>query len=175
MPTLPILVRPKAKTILIYAPLGVLLILAALLVLKGFSPPWRGETLKKPAITPIPTPTPTPKPIPHGKQTFSVSSGKKTGPQFRTGTIDPYDPARSGKQTVSVFVRDTVPVVSVMSTLKLDNGQKMESDMKLVEGTATDGRWETTWQVVYPYFYTYNLIFIAKDGNDASQVELTLR
>lgn len=128
-----------------------------------------------PTATPTPTPTPTPKPIPRGKQTFSVSSGKKTGPQFMRGEIDPYDPASQADQRVSVTVKSAKPVTTVSARLLLDRGKTIAKPMNLVEGTATDGRWEASWRMTESYLYIYNLILTASDGSEESTVELTLR
>lgn len=163
-----------AKKVLVLVGIGLLVIVAALLVFKGFFPPRRGETAKK-SVAPTPTPTPTPKPIPTGKQTFSVSSGKKTGPQFAMGEIDPYDPAVVGTQRVSVTIRSAKPVTTVEALLAIDGGKTIKQPMKLASGSATIGIWEVSWAIPGSYAYTYNLTLKATDGIEESKVELTLR
>lgn len=129
------------------------------------------------AVQPTPTssPTPTPKPIPTGKQTFSVSSGKKTGPQFLKGEIDPYDPVVASTQRVSVTIRSAKPVTAVEALLAFDGGKTIKQPMKLASGSATLGIWEVSWAIPGSYAYTYNLTLKASDGTEESKVELTLR
>lgn len=157
-----------AKKVLVLVGIGLLVILAVLLVLKGFSWPKQGETVKK-FVAPTPTPTPTPKPIPTGKQTFSVSSGKKTGPQFATGEIDPYDPAMGSRQTFSVSVKGTNPVTTVSLTIATD------TKSRTIAMDLNDGTYSGSWIVDDTYFYTYLATFTASDGSEENKVELTLR
>lgn len=124
--------------------------------------------------TPLPTPTPTPKPIPSGKQSFTVSSGKKTGPQFRSGEIDPYDPARGTHQLWTVTVKSAKPVTKASLTLTTDSMAKT-LPLELKEGSATDGVWTATWIAGDSYLYTYLARFTATDGTEENSVELTLR
>lgn len=159
----------KFKKIFILAGIGVVVILIGLLVFKGFSRPKQGETVKKSVPTPVPTPTPTPKPIPHGKQTFSVSSGKKTGPQFLKGAIDPYDPSMGSRQTFSVSVIGTKPVTTVSLTLVTD------TKSRTIAMKSNDGTYSGSWIVDDTYFYTYLATFTANDGTEENKVELTLR
>lgn len=119
-------------------------------------------------------PTPTPRPIPHGKQTFSVTSGKKTGPQLNGGAIDPYDPLFGAPQKITVKITGKKPVTSVTLTVKTDN-QTRNYSMELFEGTATDGTWIGSVQTDDTYLYTYNILFTATDGTETNTVELTLR
>lgn len=124
--------------------------------------------------TPTPKPTPTPRPIPSGKKTFSVSSGKKTGPQFRTGFIDPYDPKSGTGQTISISLVGSKPVTTAKLTMQTDTKSK-EVVMSLTSGTASEGVWEGTWTVDDTYLYTYNATIAASDGQETNTITITLR
>ncbi len=121
-----------------------------------------------------PLPTPTPKSIPNGKQTFSVSSGKKTGPQYTNGMIDPYDPERGSPMIVSVQITSEKPVVKSTMNVRTDTAIQ-EVAMELKEGTATSGLWTGVWVANDTYLYTYNLSLKATDGEEENVVEITLR
>lgn len=120
------------------------------------------------------TPTPTPKSIPTGKQTFSVSSGKQTGPQFTTGEIDPYDPAPGTKQTISVSAASTSPITTMNLTMQTDTKSK-EIPMQLTGGTTTKGTWEGVWSVDDTYLYKYDATITATDGQETNSFTITLR
>lgn len=120
-------------------------------------------------------PTRVPNPIPHGKIPFSVSSGEKTGPQFGTGFIDPYDPKEGQMQTFSLRVKDDKGVNSVEITMSLDGGVKTTFSLRLVEGTKNAGRWEGSWQVKGSYLYMYDATVKANGGSGTSSVTITLR
>lgn len=124
--------------------------------------------------TPLPSFSSAPRPIPTGKQTFSVSMGKKSGPKIRTGTIDPYDPKKGSKQTISVMVQSKNPITITKITMQTDTKSK-EVAMQLTSGTVTDGIWEGTWTVDDTYLYTYNAIIEASDGKESNVITLTLR
>lgn len=142
---------------------------------KWFSKKEIASSAPLPVYRPEPTATPTPRPIPHGKKGFTVSSGKKTGPQFSRGNIDPYDPPIGGKQIISVLLKSVSPVQSLTGTSKSDTKETTVL-LTRVEGSDTDGRWEGTIQYSDTYFYTYNLKLVAKDEKgETNEVELTLR
>jgi hypothetical protein len=121
-----------------------------------------------------PTPTPSPRPIPSGKKTFSVSSGKKTGPQFASGAIDPYDPKIGSTQTISVTIVSSKPVTSGTLTMQTDTKTK-KVPLSMVSGTPINGVWAGTWTVDDTYLYTYLATLTATDGTETNKVELTLR
>ena len=111
---------------------------------------------------PEPTATPTPRPIPHGKKGFSVSSGKKTGPQFDRGFVDPYDPASGGTQIVSITLVSASPVTKATATLKSDHTET-SAPFTLTDGLNTNGRWEAQIEYSDSYFYTYLIKIVAED------------
>lgn len=126
--------------------------------------------------SPTATPTPTPRAIPRGKRGFSVSMGKKTGPLFSDGYLDPYDPQKGSRQTISIRIVSNKPVAATTATLQLDNGKNISEPLKLVEGVAVDGRYEVTWTMPHTYLYTYNLVFAATDSaGEMNEVVITLR
>lgn len=127
-----------------------------------------------PTPTPSPTPTPTPKPIASGKQSFTVSSGKKTGPQFLKGEINPYDPAIGSHQLWTIQLKSVKPVTRASLTITTDKTAKT-LPLELKEGSPTDGVWTATWIAGDTYLYTYTARFTASDGTEENTVELTLR
>ncbi len=153
-----------------------------------FSPQIRSTTSAHPIVTPpavsptISVPKNTPVqgessalPLPQGKVPFSVSSGQKTGPQFRNGFIDPYDPKTGETQTVSVLITGKSPVITVTATMRTDTASKTNT-MKLLEGTAADGKWEGSWTVTDTHHQTYKLILHALDSTGTTNViDITLR
>gem|GEM_PF-2121388 len=137
------------------------------------------------AITKIPTivitkaptaiPTPSPKPIPHGTKNFMVSIGSDIkGPRMGKGTIDPYDPAFSGKQKLTIEVNDTVPVQKVVAILKTDK-KSVEHALTAGPRVTNKGNWSGEWTVDDSYLYTYILSIQATSANGTSSVDVTLR
>lgn len=124
--------------------------------------------------TPTYTPTPTPRLIPHGKKGFSVSSGKKTGPQMSRGYIDPYDPNIGEGQKIGIRIKHNQPVSSVSLTMKTDHGVKV-IPMHLISGTDTDGIWEGEWTTSDTYLYNYHAVLEAVSSNGSAIVDITLR
>lgn len=122
----------------------------------------------------IPTPTHSPRPIPSGKKTFSVSSGKKTGPLFGEGAIDPYDPKIKATQTISVAITGTKPVTTATLTMQTDTKTK-KVPMKIISGTNTNGVWEGSWTVDDSYLFTYVATITASDNTETNKIDLTLR
>jgi len=119
-------------------------------------------------------PTALQKTIPSGKKTFSVSSSKKSGPQFQGGTIDPYDPKLKSNQTISVSITSNKPVTTANFIIKTDNMSR-KVPMGIVSGTALNGVWAGIWTVDDSYLYTYIASITATDGSDGNKVDLTLR
>lgn len=117
---------------------------------------------------------PTPRPLPQGKIGFTVGQSDKSGPQFRRGFIDPYDPKVGERQAISITVKDEAPVRSVSVAIISDNGSK-KYQMDLVEGTELDGRWQVSWEVKDTHLYTYNVVLEAVGKRGAQKVEMTLR
>jgi hypothetical protein len=122
-----------------------------------------------------PTPTPTPAPISHGPINFSVSQGNKTIPQFRNGTIDPYDPQQGATQTVTIAIKHTQPVTKVTAVLKTDHAVSAPFPFTLIQGTATDGTWKGSWQVTDTYLYTYRIKLDAISASGSATNEMVLR
>jgi len=130
---------------------------------------------KIPSSPPPPSPLLSPKPIPHGKIGFSVSQADKTKPQFSQGEIDPYDPPKGGRQSVTISVRDEQPVSQVSAVLKTDNAVSQPVSFKLISGSDTDGTWQGSWTLTDTYLYTYNLVLTAVSSRGQASVEITLR
>jgi hypothetical protein len=122
-----------------------------------------------------PTVTPSPRPIPHGKRTFVVSVASNVkGPRIGKGTIDPYDPALNGEQTLTIEVNDTVPVQEVVAVLKTDN-ETMEYAMQPGTPGQMKGNWTGTWTVNDTYLYTYSLSVRATSANGTTTADITTR
>ncbi len=120
------------------------------------------------------SPTPAPKPIPSGKTNFNVSGGKKAAPQFKEGTIDPYDPAQGQKQKITINLESQTPVTKVVSVISTDN-QQQNIQMTLVSGDETTGTWEGSWVVDDSYEQNYQLKLTASNAEDAQEATIMLR
>ena len=174
---------PKKKILLELAILLLLLGLIGFIVFKyyrSFRPPKPNPTATEQPLAlyskmPTPSPLSSPKPIPRGKIGFSVSQADKTKPQFSQGEIDPYDPPKGGRQSVTISVRDEQPVSQVSAVLKTDNAVSQPVSFKLIDGSAADGTWQGSWTVDDSYLYNYNLILTAVSSRGQTSVEITLR
>ena len=161
---------PKVKKVLVYAGVGVFVILAALLVLKGFSLPKQGETFTKPAISLLSTPTPTPTPLPlaPGKQVYAVTSDSKTpGPAISEASFDPLDVGQGGIMTVSVKAKDASSVTVAM----IDDSGK--TDHALAQSS---GVWSGSWTTACTHDRIYGATIVAKNTKgELRKVELWFR
>lgn len=81
----------------------------------------------------------------HGRQTYNTL-GRGDGPQIRQFVIDPFDALAGENYAWRVKVFYSSPITSVRVILTLDNGVT-EHELRLVEGTATDGWWEASWSM----------------------------
>jgi hypothetical protein len=114
-------------------------------------------------------------PLPQGKTPFSVSSGKKDGPQFSQGFIDPYDPAVGQSQSITVEVSDSVGVSGVSVTIKTDT-QTETHLMRRTSGTDTRGQWKGEWAVHDTHNQIYKAKLMATNANgEQNEIEMTLR
>ncbi len=123
-----------------------------------------------PTITLTPTPFPTVipgnlRPLPTGIQVFEVQSGNNSGPSISKLTINPLDIIKGGNQTVSLMVDYKSPVKSVILTTVTDN-KSTPHELKLVSGTANNGKWEGAWIVDDGNYFKYimNIEAIAESG-----------
>ena len=126
-------------------------------------------------LIPTNAPTPIPRPIPHGTKGFTVGQSDKTVPQFRKGSIDPYDPAKGQTQTVTIAVKHSQPVTKVTATLTTDHATSQPYSFKLISGSDTDGDWQGSWPVTDSYLYTYVLTLNAVSSGSPGSVTITLR
>ena len=122
-----------------------------------------------------PTPTSTPRPIPTGPKSFTVSQGDKTVPQFSTGIVDPYDPAKGATQTVTINVKFGKPITRVTAILETDKKTSPPVEFKLISGTNTSGQWQGSWKINDTYLYNYVLTLQAESGKSVGSVIITLR
>lgn len=133
------------------------------------------QASKNPKGQPTPTVTPTPYPINrHGKLNFTVASGKKTGPQFMKGFVDPYDVKENNPQRISFNLNHSIPITSVKAIWHTD-AKVATISLTLAEGTPTDGRWEGAWVADDTYLYNLSICAIASDGTEENKIDLTLR
>ena len=123
----------------------------------------------------IPAPTATPRPIPTGQKGFTVSQGDKTVPQFGSGVINPYDPAKGATQTVTIAIKFNKPINKVTATLKTDKKTSPPVEFKLISGTNTNGQWQGSWKVIDTYLYSYVLTLQAESGKSVGSAIITLR
>jgi len=131
-------------------------------------PMWQGLTRSKSftGVT-ITTPSPTPRPmktIPGGSQEFLYSHGKDVkGPKIGKATINPLDPKQGDTQTLTVTITHDSPVTMALVTLFTDNA-KTPHELKLKNGTTTNGTWEGSWKMTDTYDYTYGFDFTLKSA-----------
>lgn len=124
--------------------------------------------------TPIPSPTRTPPKVWHGKGTFTVST-RQSGPQFSTGTLDPYDPPVGGRQTISLSLNDTKPITKVTVVVQTDNKKNGPMTLSRVSGSDTTGVWQTTWTFDDSYNLNYVMTFTAQSENGTSTITNVIR
>jgi hypothetical protein len=112
--------------------------------------------------------------IPHGRQEFTVSTNAKNGPRMSGGFIDPMDPARGERQTISLRVSDSEPVTSVMATVTFDTTSR-KFPLRLASGTPQDGVWMGTWPVNDTYRESYFIGLSAQSKRGTSKIDIVLR
>lgn len=132
--------------------------------------------LSEPIVSEVsPTVAPTPRPLPHGKRSFVVSLPSNVkGPRIGKGTIDPYDPALNGQQSLIIEVNDTVPVNAVVAILKTDN-KTVEHALVPTTPGQMKGNWTGAWTMDDSYDYTYVLSVRATSANGTTMADLTTR
>ena len=116
--------------------------------------------------------------IAQGRQTYFVFS-KEKGPKVTEVVIDPFDPRRGERQTMSVKVNYPEPVRSVAVTMKLDGGD-YTYPLTLVSGTDRDGTWEGSWRAEDTHDVIYKAAVVAEGPDDGERgrtttIWLTLR
>jgi len=121
-----------------------------------------------------PKPSPSPTFLRQGKNSYTISQGDKTVPQIRKAIIDPLDPKLNENQTVQIKISHPNAIESVTLKLTSDNDQT-EIDMKLIEGTSTDGTWEAKWKIQDTVLYNYLLTVTAKSGNKIGLATIAMR
>ncbi len=138
----------------------------------------KGEAKSSPSTAVESTTNPVPpanaKPIASGSVSYLVS-GKFTGPAISKVTIDPHDAKAGQQQKIRVEVSDSNPVTRVYVTVKLDT-KSNTFDLKLVEGTATQGVWEGS--APFPddtLFTNYTIIENAESATGKSTTTTTIR
>ncbi len=158
-------VSPRVKIVLIISAIGVLVILAAFLVvkLKGFSPPRRGETLKKTV-----SPTPTPLPLAPGRQIYTIQSDSKSpGPAISEASFDPLDGERGGQITVEVKAKDA----TTMTVIMIDDSGKNPHELSL-----SNNIWSGSWTVESTHNRIYGATIEATNSKGEKRtVELWFR
>jgi hypothetical protein len=106
---------------------------------------------------------PTPKPLPTGKQTYNFSHGDKVvGPKPTQAIIDPIDPISGSQQSLTIILKDQLPLTSAQAIIKTDN-QRLTLDLKLVSNSTTGEVWQVTWPVNDSYLNTYEIELSLKD------------
>lgn len=123
----------------------------------------------------LPKPSPFPVPILQGIETYTISqSQKNNGPKITQAIINPHDPKINDNQTVKVKLAYHQPIDQVKLKLTSDNKQQ-EADMTLVQGTATDGTWEVSWEITDTVLYNYSQTITAQSNDQTSSVTITIR
>lgn len=162
--------RISLKKILIVA--IPLLILLFLIMYRSYAPLQNFFTPNSP-VTPSPTPTPYPVNF-HGKMEFSISTGRRTGPIFVEGSLDPFDVTQGKEQKLTVYISDTTPITEVSATWETDT-KKQTVPLTLKEGTKNKGWWEATWVASDTYLYKLNINLTATDGKETNSALMTWR
>lgn len=114
------------------------------------------------------------KKLPQGKIPFTVSSGQKTGPQFREGFIDPYDPQVGEKQTFQIKILGKQPVERATLTLQTDTITKTYA-LQLIAGDQYQGLWQGEWITEDTHNYLYVATIEATDSQATNKIDITLR
>jgi hypothetical protein len=89
--------------------------------------------------------------------------------------LDPYDPGRGSKQTITLFFTDTQPVQKVWATVKTDNKVHPPIQFTRINGSDLGGEWQGSWTVDDTYLYTYMITFEAESNNGKTKVESLFR
>lgn len=133
-----------------------------------------GRSTVSPAPTQTPTPTPTPRAIKQGKETYTISSSSRNGPEIIEATIDPHDPSIGDTQTMIVKARHTQPIVEIRVDLQSDN-KTTRHLLTLTDGSSTNGVWQGSWTISDSVLYTYVATIGASDGQEKTSVDVTMR
>jgi len=97
------------------------------------------------------------------------------GPRMGAGSIDPYDPAKGGKQQVTIEIGDKTPIQKVVAILKTDNKTSPAVELKPLNGATNQGNWQGEWIVDDTYLYTYILTIRATSASGTSYTDILLR
>lgn len=133
-----------------------------------------GRSTVSPAPTQTPAPTPTPRAIKQGKETYTISSSSRNGPEIIEATIDPHDPSIGDTQTMIVRARHTQPIVDMRVDLESDN-KTTRHLLTLTDGSPTNGVWQGSWTLSDSVLYAYVATIEASDGQEQTSVDITMR
>lgn len=126
-------------------------------------------------FTPAPTRRPTPLPIPYEKQVAKWSHGEDVkGPKPVEVIIDPFDPKIGEKQTYTVKIMYDIPVTSAILILNTDT-KNTRYPLKLIDGTLTQGTWQSTITTEDTHDYVYYPVFELKSSRDTFKSGLSIR
>lgn len=127
------------------------------------------------STTPTPKVSPTPSKLKQGKETYSITQGPaEKGPDITQAVIDPLEPQKGQKVTMTISVNSTKPADSVTIELETDT-MKKSYPLTLVSGTNLDGQWQATWTVEDTLLYQYVAKIEARSGSELSDFVLTIR
>lgn len=119
------------------------------------------------------TPTPTPSTLLQGTETYQISqSGLPNEPHFSTLIVDPHEPKRGKKQTLSATITSPSSLQSVKFVVITDN-KSIELPATLASGTVTSGVWTTTWTVDDTLLYKYIVRIIATNQAEFTAMSTT--
>lgn len=104
--------------------------------------------------------------LPGGKQIYTYSHGKNVlGPKLQIVTIDPLDPQKGQKITLTAEIKYDSPVTNATVFLVTDN-KTVEEKMRLISGEPNNGTWATEIEVNDTYLCTYELNFDLQSQTD---------
>lgn len=124
---------------------------------------------------PIIIPTKVIYPLPPGEQTYLFSYGDQAvGPKIQKATISTLVPKKGEAQTATIIIANNSPVTGASATLYTDNQQKTY-ELKLINGSPTNGTWEASWTMSDSYNDIYHLNFLLKSATGNWSGALTFR
>lgn len=162
--------------ILVYA--GVLVVVFLLGTRAGKQKPI--QTILYPSQQPVvqgptntPVPTPTPRPLPHGKQTYRVSSKDAKGPLIQSVIIDPLDNSPGSAQSIQVEMAPGNEAESVSYILYGDKKQTKTLSLSPVQNSRASWSGQWTSELLHDYIYQANIQ--AKNTKGTTEITLSFR
>jgi len=106
-----------------------------------------------------------------GPRTYKFSHGDQVvGPRISELTMNPLNNKEGENQTLTIKATHPLPITNVTIELITDN-KIVKHELKLIEGSATDGVWQTNWQSSDTHSGRYGLrLFLESSDNNYDNV-----